>query len=180
MMAKKKYHDPYVELLGVFNRYGIKYVVVGMSGINYYASETRETFSTQDYDIFIKPTIENVKKAMAIFKKLGYSLIANNQNAEHCSIKEITRHRSTILANDPYGITFELILAVSGYAFGEMQGDATIFKVGNIPIKVAKLKKLLMSKKLAAREKDKIFLKRFEALLREKFKENSLDESPDP
>lgn len=167
-MTKRKPPDPYAELLDKFNRGGVKYVVVGMSGINYYASEAKETFATQDFDIFIKPTIENVRKAISIFRKLDYSLIVNKSTLEDSSIKKTVRQKSTILASDPYGIAIELILAVSGYTFNEMERDATIFSVQKIPIKVAKLKKLLQSKKLAGRKKDKLFLKRFELLLKEK------------
>jgi len=160
-MTKEKPPDPYAELLDKFNRGGVKYVVVGMSGINYYASQAKETFATQDFDIFIKPTIENARKAISIVRKLGYAL-------EGSPVEKIVREKSTILATDPYGIAIELMLAVSGYTFGEMESDATIFTAQNIPIKVAKLKKLLQSKKLAGRKKDKLFLKRFELLLKEK------------
>jgi len=168
LKTKKKFHDPYAEILGKFNHGGIKYVVIGMSGINYYALKAQETFATQDFDIFVNPTIDNVKKCITIFRNLNYSLTANNQNLNDSSIKDIVRNKKTILAVDTYGITFELILAVSGYTFSQMEKDAAIFAVENISIKVGKLNKLLLSKKIAGREKDKLFLKRFEALLREK------------
>lgn len=169
-MTRKKIYDPYIEVLDEFNRKGVSYVVIGMSGINYYASGAQETFSTQDFDIFIKPTIDNVKKSISIFRKLEYNLMVNKAKIETSSIKKIVKDKTTILATDPYGITFELILSVSGYTFSQMVMDATIFNVGNIPIKVAKLSKLLTSKKLAGRKKDKLFVKRYEILLKEKGK----------
>ena len=170
-MARKKFYDPYVEILDEFNRKGINYVVVGMSGINYYASKAQDTFATQDFDIFVKPTIDNIKRSISIFKKFDYSLIANEEKVEESLVKKIVGMRKTILATNPYGITFELILSVSGYTFGQMQADATIFNIKNVPIKVAKLNKLLMSKKIAGRKKDKLFLKRYEILLKERSKE---------
>ena len=169
-MKCKKFFDPYIELLDNFNRKGVRYVVVGMSGINYYASDTRETFATQDFDIFVKPTTDNVKKAVSIFRKLGYTLLVHEQKVENSSVRDIVKDKKTILATDSYGITFELILTVSGFTFSQIEGDTTIFNVGGIPIKVAKLNKLLISKKIAGREKDKLFLKRFEILLKEKSK----------
>lgn len=167
-MKRKKIYDPYAEILDRFNRKGIHYVIVGMSGINYYALETKETFTTQDFDIFVKPTIENVKQALFVFEKLGYNVTANQKKVKNSSIKNIVREKKTILANDPYGIAFDLILAVSGFTFSQMASDATIFRVGNIPIKVAKINKLLLSKKIAGRERDKLFLSRYEILLRER------------
>jgi len=67
---------------------------------------------------------------------------------------------------------FELILAVSGYRFDQMESGASVFIVENVPVKVAQLRKLLRSKKIAAREKDRYFLKRYEMLLRGKSKNN--------
>lgn len=165
-MARKKFYDPYAELIDKFNRKGVKYVVVGMSGINYYASDAQETFSTQDFDIFVKPMISNVKKAVSIFKELGYSAAVNGQEAQEERIKDAVRQKNTIIATDAYGIMFELILAVSGYTFDQMERDAVIFEAGGVPIKVAKLNKLLMSKKIAARDKDRLFLRRFKLLLK--------------
>jgi len=171
-MKRKQFFDPYVEILDKFNRRGIVYVIIGMSGINYYAAKTQETFATQDFDIFIKPTIDNVKKAISIFEKLDYSLMANEKKIEKSLIKKIVREKKTILATDPYGIAIELILTVSGYSFSQMRVDATIFNIKGVPVRVAKLSKLLMSKKVAGREKDKLFLRRYEILLKEKVKNN--------
>jgi len=165
---KKKMYDPYSELVNKFNRGGVKYVIVGMSGINYYASRPQETFSTQYFDIFVKPTINNIKKATNILKKMNHNLTIKKGALEDFNLKEIVRQKNTIIATNPYGIVFELILAISGYTFDQMQKDATIFKAENVLIKVAGLKKLLQSKKAAGREKDKLFLKRFEILLKEK------------
>lgn len=167
-MVKRKVYDPYAELIDRFNQSGVKYVVVGMSGINYYASEAKETFVTQDFDIFIKPTIGNVKKALAVFKKLDYSLAVNEDELTESLIKKVVAKKNTISATDPYGVMFELILAVSGYRFDQMESGATVFIVEKVPVKVAKLRKLLRSKKIAGREKDKFFLKRYEMFLREK------------
>ena len=167
-MVVKKIYDPYIEVLDKFNKNSVDYVIIGMSGINYYASKSAETFSTQDFDIFVKPAVSNIKKAISIFEKFSYSLIANKKRIEKTDIKSVVKNKNTILATDPYGITFELILAVSGYTFSQMQRDAVIFNIKNVPVKVAKLRKLLMSKKIAGREKDKLFLKRYEILLKGK------------
>lgn len=167
-MKKRKMRDPYAQLLDRFNQGGVKYVVVGMSGINYYASQAQETFATQDFDIFIKPTITNVKKAIEVFRALNYSLAVKEGELKDSLVKKVVAQKNTISATDPYGIAFELILAVSGYRFDQMENGATVFIVENVPVKVAKLRKLLRSKKIAGREKDRFFLKRYEIFLREK------------
>ncbi|MBL7157494.1 MAG: hypothetical protein ISS92_04975 [Candidatus Omnitrophica bacterium] len=160
-MVKRKIQNPYTELLDKFNRKEVQYVVIGMSGINYYASNAAETFSTQDYDIFVKPTIDNVRKAVLILKKLGYSVSTDEGEITSDCIKSITRYKKTIVAQDAYGVMFELVLTVSGYTFGQMKKNIRIFLSGKVPIKVGNLNDLLTSKKLAGRTKDKVFLKRY-------------------
>jgi len=167
-MKRSRINDPYAEVIDAFNRNGVKYVVVGMSGINYYASNARETFSTMDFDIFIKPTISNVKKALAVLRKLDYSIAVKESELKDAAIKKIVGNKTTISATDPYGVMFELLLAVSGYRFDQMVDGAVVFIVDNVPVKVAKLRKLLHSKKIAARPKDKLFLKRYEIFLKGK------------
>jgi len=167
-MKRKDIYDPYVEILTEFNKSGVKYVIVDMSGINYYASSASEIFSTQDYDVFLKPSIENTKRAISILKELEYSLSSCGKEIEIKNIKGLIKNRETIIGVNFYGVTIELILTVSGYTFNQMECDAAIFNVANVPIKVGKLKKLLMSKKIAGRTKDKYFLKRFKILLEEK------------
>ena len=165
-MKNRKIDDPYAEVIDAFNKNGVKYVVVGMSGINYYAVDAKGTFATQDFDIFINPTIGNVKKAISIFKELGYSLAVKEGELKDGAIKKTVAVKKTISATDPYGIMFEILLAVSGYRFDQMEKGAAIFLVERIPVKVAKLRKLLQSKKAAGRPKDKFFLKRYEIFLK--------------
>lgn len=164
----KRFFDPYSKVLERFNRAKVRYVVVGMSGINYYASSAKEIFVTHDYDVFVKPVIENVKKAVSTLKALSYTVIVDGKELESSMIQRYIAARKTFLAVDPHGITIELILAVSGFVFNEMESDASIFELGKTPIRVAKLRKLLESKKIAGREKDKLFLKRYKILLTEK------------
>jgi hypothetical protein len=162
---KKTLYDPYAEALEAFNRHGVLYVVVGMAGINYYASRAEDTFSTQDYDVFIKPVIANVKKVVQILKELGYDIAAGGKLLADSSLINIVRDRKTLIATDPYGISFDIILAISGFTFNQMAGDATIFSAGKIPLRVGKLKKLLLSKKAAGRKKDILFLATYENMI---------------
>ena len=171
-MSPEKLYDPYAEILDLFNKKGIHYVVVGMSGINYYAASAKETFTTQDFDIHVKPTIKNVKDAIAVLKDKGYDIVVGEDLLRDKLVKKVVQERKTILANDSYGILFELILEVSGFNFKQMASDAKIFQVNNIPIRVAKLSKLLTSKKIAGRKKDKLLLERYKILLEENERDN--------
>ena len=171
-MAKnvRPVYDPYADLIAGLNKAHVDYVVVGMSGINYYASSARDIFGTQDLDLFLRPTLANVVKTFRVFQSLGYEMSIEGRAVEEKDVREILRRKRTILAVNPDGITFKCWFSMSGFSFRQLAADASVFKAGDVLIRVGKLRKLLASKKAAGRPKDKLFLKRYEILLKEKMK----------
>lgn len=167
-MKRPKRYDPYKEALEQLNQFGVRYVVVGMSGINYYAKNPRETFGTLDYDIFLEPTISNVKKAIEALKPLRFTLGTSEGLFNVTNLRRIVRDQKTIIATTDEGIMIELLLKVSGYPFSELNKDAATFLIKDTPVRVGRLQKLLQSKRLANRPKDRQFLKRYRSLLEEK------------
>lgn len=159
--------DPYLSVIRAFNRVGVQYVVVGMAGINYYAQGPADAFATMDYDLFLKPTLPNVQKASNQLARLGLSLGTAAGALEGRELRELVRARRTLVATTPDGVMIELLLAISGYTFEALAQDAATMAVRGTPVKVGRLTKLLRSKQLAGRPKDRQFLQRYEALLRE-------------
>lgn len=164
-MTARAFQDPYRAVIQQFNRRGVRYVVVGMSGINYYAESAAQTFATLDYDIFIDPTLRNVEQALRCVKRLGFAVGTSAGPLKAGGLKAIVRERRTLVATTPDGLMVELLLRVSGYAFSDLARDAATFTVRGIPVKVGRLTKLLGSKKSAGRSKDRQFLRRYQALL---------------
>ena len=66
------------------------------------------------------------------------------------------------------GLMVELLLTVSGFPFAELAKDAATVTVRGEPVRVGRLTKLLQSKQLAGRAKDRQFLRRYQALLENK------------
>lgn len=160
--------NPYLEILKKLNASGIKYVVVGLFGINFYSDSAAASFSTNDLDIFIDPTVDNVKKSCNCLKELDMNLCfkTGKETVKKYSDKDlltVVRERKVIVASDQYGIVVELLLQISGLTFAEINNNAEIFNVESAPVRVGKLEDLLLSKRIAGRKKDKLFLKRFEA-----------------
>lgn len=166
-MRRAALHDPYRAVIRRFNRNGVRYVVVGMTGINYYARRPAETFATLDYDVFIEPTLKNVERAIRSLRGLGFAMGTAGGPLETELLKDLVRSRRTLIATTPEGLTVELLLAVSGFPFTELAKDAATLTVRGEPVKVGRLTKLLQSKKLAGRAKDRHFLRRYRALLEE-------------
>ena len=167
-MKRSSFPDPYREVIDRFNQCGVRYVVVGMAGINYYARDARETFGTLDYDVFLDPTLKNVQKAVEVLKTLGFDLATQAGPLRVSGLGEMVRSQQTLMATTPYGILIELLLRVSGYPYTELAQDAATFTAQGVPIRVGRLKKLLRSKYLAGRPKDRQFLRRYQLLLKKK------------
>lgn len=165
--SKRPVYDPYADLVAGLNKAGVDYVVIGMSGINYYASSARDTFGTQDLDLFLRPALANAVKTFRVFRDLGYEMSAEGKAIKERDLPDILRLKRTMVAVNPEGIMFECLFAVSGFTFRQLAGDASVFKAGDVLIRVGKLRKLLASKRAAGRPKDKLFLKRYELLLKE-------------
>ena len=166
-MTARTLQDPYRAVIQQLNRYGVRYLVVGMAGINYYASSPAQTFATLDYDCFIEPTLMNVEQALRCVNRLGFTVGTSAGPLKTKEIKAIVRDHTTLVATTPDGLMVELWLAVSGYAFSDLARDAATFTVRGVPVKVGRLTKLLRSKQLAARAKDRQFLQRYQSLLDE-------------
>jgi hypothetical protein len=54
------------------------------------------------------------------------------------------------------------MLSISGYSFADLAADAPTFLVGDARVRVGRLEKLLRSKELSDRPKDREFLRQFE------------------
>ena len=167
-MKRRVVKDPYQTLINHFNRQGVAYVVVEMAGINYYAKNASEMFSTLDYDVFLQPTLHNVEKAVQCLEALGVTLSSRMGIFKGTDLKQVVRQRMTLVATTEEGIMIELLLKISGYPFSELAKDAATFTVQGIPVHVGRLSKLLRSKRLANRPKDRQFLQRYRFLLEEK------------
>jgi len=159
--------DPYLAAIRALNRVGAQYVVVGMAGINYYAQQPSEAFVTMDYDVFVNPTLPNVRKAIAQLGRLGFSLGTSEGALQGPALRELVRDRRTLVATAPDGLMIELMLAVSGYTFASLARDAITVTIQGTPVKVGRLTKLLRSKRIAGRPKDRQFLKRYRLLVGE-------------
>ena len=160
-------HDPYRAVVELFNRYGVRYVVVGMAGINYYAEKPAQAFATMDYDLFLEPTLKNIDQALRCLKRLDFTVGTSEGPLRADHVRDVVRFRKTLVATTSEGLMVELLLEVSGYTFSEMIRGAATFTIRGVPVKVGRLEKLLRSKRVAGRPKDRQFLQRYQSLLEE-------------
>ncbi len=163
-MTARVPRDPYAAVIRQFERYGVRYVVVGMTGINYYAATPAQSFGTMDFDVLLNPTIKNIEQALSCLKRLEFTMGTAEGPLTADSVRDVVRQRRTVIATTSEGLMVELWLQVSGFTFADLARDVATFMTHGVPIKVGRLQKLLASKKLANRPKDRQFLKRYGTL----------------
>ena len=56
--------SPLLEALATLARAGVEFIVVGVSGINFYARDASDAVVTADVDVFLSPRIEVLRSAL--------------------------------------------------------------------------------------------------------------------
>ncbi len=163
----KEIPNPYHLLLKALTASKVDYVIIGVSGINYYAKDARQVLGTADYDLFIRPTPENILRALRCFLRGGYEVAVPTPNLTLC--RRLAKERRTLVAEGPYHMIVEGLLRVSGFTFDEMAAKTVWMKDSQLKFQfpVASLQDLLESKRVANREKDRLFLAKYKSVLKE-------------
>ena len=120
-----------------------------------------------DYDLFLEPSLGNVERAVRALRHLGFTLGTSTGALQQTDLRQAVRDRRTFVATTPEGLMVKLLLEISGYPFSELDRDAATVTIRGVPVRVGRLRKLLRSKQLAARPKDRQFLRRYRTLLEE-------------
>src|SRR5262245_20210277 len=114
--------NPYHQVLRELNRAGVEYVVIGVSGINYFAKDARQILSTADYDVFLEPTSQNIARAWKALHKSGFAVAVRKGDRLRALHRlstrvrdELARKRQTLVGLGPYQLIVEALLSVSGF-----------------------------------------------------------------
>ena len=163
--------SPLLEALATLARAGVEFIVVGVSGINFYARDVSDTIVTADVDVFLSPRIEVLSSALAALRRAGFRFWAGDEPFldfdDMESLANLVRSGANLTAENEAGARVDLMLSGSGLRYDDLAGDAVIFRLGDVEVRVGRLEKLLRSKELAGRPKDVAFLRLFAARLRE-------------
>lgn len=165
--------NPYNEILKKFSRERIKYLVIGVSGINYYAKEPGTMFSTLDCDILVKPEGKNIFSALKILKKNGYQMEINSEpivSVDNWLAKKIIKHQAVIVGKKDNSLRIDLVINGGRIPYGEWEKGKKRFIVDDVKINVGDLGHLIRAKENSNREKDRKFLQLYKIQLKEMLK----------
>lgn len=146
---------------------GVDFVLVGVGGINFYARDPAHAFATLDVDILLAPRVANLSSALRALSDCGFQFESGGEPfldiADETVLAVIIDHSATLCARHSSAAQLDLMVAVTGFSYAELEADAIRFDVAGSEVRVGRLAKLLRSKQLSGRPKDVAFLRSFAA-----------------
>lgn len=143
--------------------------MVGVAGINFYARDASVVVLTADLDLLLPPRVDALRMALAALARAGFEAGGEPfiDVEDDAVLGRMIEHGANVTAVAPQGARIDLMPSLKGYRFDDLAGDAERFRVGGVEIRVGRLEKLLRSKELSDRPKDREFLRLFAARLRD-------------
>jgi predicted nucleotidyltransferase len=144
---------------------GVRFIVVGVGGINFYARTPAYAFATLDLDALLAPSVANFRQALRVLSDLGYSFEAGGEPFvdldDELVLRRDIENGANISAIHSDSGQIDLMTSISGFDHEGLSEDAATFDVSGTPIRVGRLEKLLRSKAASGRAKDQAFLRAF-------------------
>lgn len=160
--------DAFAALADALNAAGVRYVVTGVWGANYYAGST--LFVTKDQDLFLPPDAANLRLAWQVCAAAKLDLRCDREPLEQprdlVLAQAVVQRAALTSATDGGLLWVDLSLVMAGLTFDEVWQRHRTFRSAAVEVPVASLADILAAKATADRPKDRLFLATHEAELR--------------
>jgi hypothetical protein len=154
--------DPFAALAAALVDRGVRFVVIGAWGANYYAQTGSVVFETRDRDLFLPPDPDNLLSTWSACEAAGLSLWSGSEPLDiprdRWLAEQIAKRRLVIRATDGKGLDVDLTLVMAGFDFETVWRERRVFVDSGVDIPVARLRHIVESKAAAGRVKDRLFL----------------------
>jgi predicted nucleotidyltransferase len=152
----------FVPVARAFLDQGVRYVLIGVFGVNLHAYDAGVVFATQDRDVFLPPDPENLLLAWQACESCGLALSSLGEPLDAPRdldlAKRVVERSALTTATDGGELRVDLTLVMAGCSFDEVWHQRIAFQLGGVEIPVARLAHLVASKAAAGRDKDRLFL----------------------
>jgi hypothetical protein len=71
--------DPFHTLARILDSTSVRFVLIGVSGANYWAHEAGVVFTTQDRDLFLPPDPDNLLRTWQACEAAGFNLFSGDE-----------------------------------------------------------------------------------------------------
>ena len=150
---------------------GVRFVLIGVWGANFWARSGSTIFTTQDYDLLLPLDPEQVLQAWRVCEQAGLALWCGDEPLDRprevALARSVVDRRALVRATDGRTLDVDLTLTMAGFEFETVWRERRLFRVGAIDIPVARLRHIVESKAAAGRPKDRLFLATHEEALRD-------------
>jgi len=135
-------NQDFQDILQALSDQKTEFLVVGAFAVSYHA----EPRATGDIDIWVNPTPENAKHAMAALKQFGAPLF-------DLTVKDLSTSGVVFQMGLPPS-RIDILTSISGVTFQEAWTNRKFVTFGNLKIPVLGREELLKNKKASGRPKD--------------------------
>ena len=137
-----KVEKDYEELLRLFNKYKVRYCIIGAYAVAFHAIPRY----TKDMDILVEPSIENGKSIVGALNEFGFESL--NLSEEDFSQRDKIIH----LGYEP--VRVDIIPSIDGCTFKEVWDGKTLGTYGNEKVYFIGINELTKNKKASKRKQD--------------------------
>jgi hypothetical protein len=153
--------DPFLRLVRSLARGGVRFVVIGLSGVNFHARSASELFATQDRDLLLPRDPDAALSAWRVSEKLGLELTCGaeplDRPRDRFLAERVVANRALVRATDHAGLDVDFTFVMAGFDFETVWNERRIFRVDRVEIPVARLAHIVESKRRTGRDKDRLF-----------------------
>ena len=116
--------NAFIDACRALTRDGVRFVVIGVWGANYYARSAGATLSTNDLDLFVPPDAPNLLLAWRACQSVGFTLWAGDEPLDSPQTSEVANavvaRRTLTTAMNGAGAEIDLTMIMTGFTFAEV------------------------------------------------------------
>lgn len=165
--------DTFLALVDALRRRGVRFVLIGVAGANYYARSGGGVFVTEDFDLFLPPDPTNTQRAWSASESLDLELWVGDEPLDRPRDLALARaicERRALVRISGHGLAADLTMVMGGCSFAQVYLKRRDFRVRGVRVPVASLRDIVESKAAAGRPKDRLFLATHEEALQDLMK----------
>ena len=157
------------DLLRALNERGVRYLAIGMWGVNLYARGIADAFRTLDKDLFLPCDAQNLVEAWQACEAVGLELASGTEPLDQPHdifiARAVVQRRALTRASDGEQLFVDLTLVMGDFHFDDVWPERRVFHVEGVDVPVARLTHIAQSKATAGRPKDRLFLETHKEML---------------
>ena len=170
---------PLAPLARAFAAHSIQYILIGVSGANFYAPRGGVSFVTDDFDLFLPLDPDNLVNAWAGCDEAGFELWLHDEPLDRPRDRwladRIVERRMVTRVTGPDDLLTDLTLVMKGFDFQTVWNERRVFAIEGIDVPTARLLHIVQSKEAAGRDKDRLFLATHRDALEQLLKRTEMD-----